>query len=136
MSMVSYTKNTIGPSLGSGIKTAMEGAAFGLLMGWVIRSGALRTAKILGVYGAVIGFAGELLTRSASKNYQERTRLTLLAIGTTAQVLLMRRYHIIAKNGTIFFGICAAIVNIVALAGLIINIDRLTLVQRRDLGTP
>jgi hypothetical protein len=117
MSITDYTTNTVLPAIGSAFNNAASGAAFGLLMGWVIRSGAVHTAKVLAVYCAATAFTLEIVTGSLPKDYQLRGRAIVFAIATVANIFVLRRYNIIAKLGTIFFTANAVAMCVVALFG-------------------
>lgn len=81
----------------------------GLLMGWIIKSGPLYTAKVAAVCAAANMAFATIAKNLAPKKYQYAVLSTAASIGNVATIYAYRQMNIIAKTGTIVLSIFAAI---------------------------
>jgi hypothetical protein len=102
---------------------AALGCATGLLTGFVIKSGAIHTAKVFAVITAIGSVFMELAKQSFPKEYHIRVGDTTFAICNVIYIFALRHFNIIAKTGTIVCSILTAYHILNAIKGWTENSD-------------
>lgn len=118
---MSMTDNMIGGLKAGAVGGVVAAAAFGtfgLLMGRVIHSGAVHTAKVLSVYWGVAIFANIFASQLPNKESdQQKIGFSMLTLGCVGSIFAMRHHNIIAKTGTIVFSILTTLIGAMFLIG-------------------
>jgi hypothetical protein len=112
------TFHKITKDLGLGIADLISFPAFGFAYGHFFKTGSVATAKlglIFGIWCAVIKTPIRLLSPAMDTNTRDKIEAVLLAATSIAHLIAMRRFQLIAKAGTLFFGTISALLTVGAI---------------------